>query len=167
MFEREIITEMEAAKYGNRSYTKQALSIIKERELQQDVAEAILEVLSFSISNGLPLTATCRKIANRIYRIIEADEEKNDRMSIRLGADAIDWAAKAGLVCAEKYGVIENDGKEQYFLKVLNEDFSNYIYENATGALTANNGVTPWDSPVLTVGEHRLDIVKSARRYTP
>lgn len=165
IFTKDIITKMEAAKYGNRSYTKQLLVQIKEQNKQQEVADAILEVLAFGISNAIPLTAICRKIANRVYRIMDIKQEQNDRVTIRLGADAVDWASQAELVTAEKFAIADNEGQEQYFLMPLDDDFITYINENATGSLKANNGYTPWENPTLTVGEHRLDIVKSARRH--
>ena len=96
---------------------------------------------------------------------MDLEPQDNQRTNIRLGADAIDWLARCGYVQAEKYSVIENGGQEQYFLTVTDEDFGNYVVNNSTGSLKANNGITPWTSPVIKIDDHRLDIVKGARRY--
>ena len=165
MFETELMNIMKNAKYGNRSYTKQILAQIIEQGREQEVAECVLETVAFTISHGIPLTGACRKVANRIFRIMGTEEEPNDRRTIRLGADCIDWVAKCGLVKAEKFSVIENGGKEQYFLSVIDEDFFKFVDQHSTGAIKANLGVTPWDAPVMKVGDRSIDIVKSARRY--
>ena len=122
-------------------------------------------MVAFGISNAIPLTSICRKIASRIYRLMEIETEKNDRMTIRLGADAIDWMVKAGLVEAAAFNVIDNGGESQYYLMPTNDDFVEYVKSHSTGSLKANNGYTPWEAPVLTVGDYKLDIVKSARRF--
>ena len=38
------------------------------------------------------------------------------------------------------------------------EDFVEYIKTHSTGALEANNGYTPWEAPVLTVGDYKLTL---------
>ena len=165
MFVNEIVNEMERVKYGNRSYTKQVLAQVKEQDKQYEVAEAVLEVVAFSMSKAIPLTAVCRKIASRIYRLMDIETEKNDRMTIRLGGDAIHWMASVGLVKSASFNVADNGGEGQHFLMPTNEDFVEYIKSHSVGSLKANNGYTPWEAPVLTVGDYKLDIVKSARRY--
>ena len=76
MFVNEIVNEMERVKYGNRSYTKQVLAQVKEQDKQHEVAEAILEVVAFGISNAVPLTSVCRKIASRIYRLMRSRQRR-------------------------------------------------------------------------------------------
>ena len=160
-----VINVMKKAKYGNRSYTKQVLAQILEQGREDEIADIIIECICQGISNSLPLTSVCRKTANRIYRAMDIEAEQEDRITIRLGADAIDWAAQAGLVEADKFSTGEADGQEQYFLMPTCEELVNYIKSQELPSLKADNGETPWTGPVLRVGEYKLDIVKSARRY--
>ena len=165
MYVEQLTEVLESAKYGNRSYTRNVLKLSKEREQVRDIAEASLEVVAFSIANNIPLTATCRKVATRIFRILEIEESQDDTVVIKTGADFIDMMAQCDLVKAERFNVIDDDGKVQYFLMPTDEGFVEYIIEHSAGSLRANNGITPWTGPTLHVGEHRLDIVKSARRH--
>ena len=56
-------------------------------------------------------------------------------MTIRLGADAIDWMARAGLVEAAAFNVIDNGGESRYYLMPTDEDFVEYVKSHSTGSL--------------------------------
>ena len=159
-----ITDNIRSSSYGNRSYVRPIHAMIVEQGLEDKVAESMIDTLAFTLDNQVPLTAVCRKMANRVYRIVGMEGDKPANETIRIGGDILNWAASSKLVWPKMRQVLTKKGlKEQYHLD-FDQDFQEFL-KHRLPELRLDNGVTPWVSPVLTVGDTKLDIVKSARRH--
>ena len=152
------------AKFSNRSVAKPIFTIIKDRNLQDDVAEIVVEIIALGINNTKALTSVLTMIGNRVYSLLEIEETDIEKI-IRLGGAFIDVTTKLNLTNIKKYAVIEKDAQEQWFLVITDETFQNIIKDYAMPKLKANLGYQEWLGPVMNVADRKIDIVKKARRY--
>ena len=160
----DIVQAIDNGKIGNKAIAKSYLEMIKARELVTEVAQIILEVLTYSINENKPLAGTLSIIGQRVLQVLNIEEDDTAKI-MRIGAAFIDILTKAGYVDIDTFPIIEKEGRNQWFIVCKNDDFLEYIKSHALPKLKANLGYHEWTTPIISVANRKIDIVKRARQY--
>ena len=167
----ELIRVIKAKKYGNRSLTYTTTKFISELDVYHIVAPEIIDLLALAVINSDPVVKTARRIAERIFKIIDFDASSETPQSIiKVGTDAMDWAAEAGLIDIEKYTVIDEDkhkAKEQWFVVSDSKEFSDYAKSLPPSKFIISplNGYHEWRGKAMTVDGQQIPFVKKSFRH--
>ena len=161
-----MIHQIRNIKLGNRSDVKQYVNMILERNLEEASKDITYEALIYSLNNTSMASTTASIIGKRLISLLDIESIISDKTFIRLGGVMLNAASQADLIDVKKQMTITKQFKvkEIWMVTSKSSELTEMALNQKTIGLTPNKGYYEWAHPTMHVDDHKIDIVKKARR---